>query len=490
MPPNNSSTPKQTQKLWCILILFTAWQLTITLLSDGFVLSFDESIWHYIGRNWFRNGLVPYTGGADNKSPFIFAVFGFSDWLFGVNYWFPRVLATLCQTLGIYFLYSIVQKIAGDRAALTAAFIYGMTLLWHATGSRFVAFTETYEVMLLLAAINRYLQAGKNTDLIWSGILAGLAADFRLSAVFVILALVIYMLSRKRFLDLAWFTAGVIMGVMVLLLLCVASGISIQNLSLNMFTDNFSRGSAIDHTMAYKWQSFLSKFIYSPMAMLYPLAIAGLFVKKQQPGLIILWLVLTFTAINFIGIYDVVHLKEMLPPLAILNGCAIAYLSKKYRFRLRYALLLIGALLFPRMEEAVRNAKIVLGEAPFKFSYGTVPYINPPEGDRKLLGRWVRDNTRPTDLVLVHSFGTQVQAYSERVSPSTYFNITQTPFAKARFKHDLEQNKPAMILVPMFAEYDNLVDADLRLFVQQLVEKGYHFERCLYNYKVYRVGKK
>ena len=82
-----------------ILIVLAIIQLLITLLTDGFALSFDEAMWHYIGRNWFRHGMTPYTGGVDNKSPLIFAVFGISDWLFGVNYWFPRVLGTVIQSI-------------------------------------------------------------------------------------------------------------------------------------------------------------------------------------------------------------------------------------------------------------------------------------------------------------------------------------------------------------------------------------------------------
>ena len=91
-----------------VIIMLALMQLFIALLTNGFALSADEAMWHYIGRNWFRHGLAPYSGGADNKSPLIFAVFGFSDWLFGVNYWFPRVLGTVCQSVGIYYIYKII----------------------------------------------------------------------------------------------------------------------------------------------------------------------------------------------------------------------------------------------------------------------------------------------------------------------------------------------------------------------------------------------
>ncbi len=125
-----------------IILLLTLLQLAVTLLTDGFALSFDESMWHYIGRNWFRNGLVPYSGGVDNKSPLIFAVFGFSDMAFGVNYWFPRVLGTLCQTISILYIYKIAKHIAGEQAGVLAISFFGLSLLWHGTGGRYVAFTE------------------------------------------------------------------------------------------------------------------------------------------------------------------------------------------------------------------------------------------------------------------------------------------------------------------------------------------------------------
>ena len=100
---------KETIRRWerapLYLIIFLALlQLLVTLFTDGFALSFDEAIWHYIGRNWFRHGLIPYSGGVDNKSPLIFAIFGLSDHFFGVNYWFPRLLGTLCQSIGIYYV--------------------------------------------------------------------------------------------------------------------------------------------------------------------------------------------------------------------------------------------------------------------------------------------------------------------------------------------------------------------------------------------------
>ncbi|HXB28723.1 MAG TPA: hypothetical protein VNW49_02835, partial [Puia sp.] len=72
-------TLKETIRNWepgplHLIILFGLLQVFVGLFTNGFTLSFDEAMWHYIGRNWFRHGLIPYSGGMDNKSPLIFAV--------------------------------------------------------------------------------------------------------------------------------------------------------------------------------------------------------------------------------------------------------------------------------------------------------------------------------------------------------------------------------------------------------------------------------
>jgi hypothetical protein len=469
-----------------LILLLLVLQLAVTLLSDGFVLSFDESMWHYIGRNWFRHGLVPYTGGVDNKSPFIFAVFGLSDLLFGVNYWFPRVLATLCQSVGVYYVYKITKHIAGEKAALIAIPVYGLSLMWHATGGVYVAFTETYEVMFMTMAIYRYITARNKYDLLIGGLFAGLALDFRLTAAFAILAILISMLGKKSLLQICLFCFGVLMGVLVLVIISSLAGIHLHELLVDGITDNFGVGSPTFHSLTYKTDNLLAKFVYSPVSLFYPLTCVYLFIPKKE-GWLILWAILAFAAINIIGIYDDVHLKDILPPLAIMNALAAAYLVERYRVKaFHWVWLAICIIFFPGISEAVRNANILIYGQTEKPIYGKPPYINPSEGDRKLLGKWVRDHTNVNDLVLVHSFGTQIQVYSERISPSVYFSITQTALAKTRFYHDLQRHEPAMILIPMFDQYQTYVDAGLRMFVARIIVKDYYLDRTLFNYKIFR----
>lgn len=119
-------------------------QLVIAVLTDSMSLTQEESMWHYIGRNWLRHGLTPYAGGVDNKSPLIFLVFGLSDSLFGVNYWFPPVLGLIIQATGMLYLYKIVSRLSNPQAGIIALVIYGFSLAWKSTGGKYVSFTETY----------------------------------------------------------------------------------------------------------------------------------------------------------------------------------------------------------------------------------------------------------------------------------------------------------------------------------------------------------
>ena len=476
--------PKPLQILALLLVL----QLFVTLFTDSFALSFDEAMWHYIGRNWFRNGLTPYSGGIDNKSPLIFAIFGLSDKLFGVNYWFPRVLGTVCQAIGIFYIYKIGRHLSGERAGLLAMSFYGLSLLWHATGGKYVSYTETYDVLFIILAVYHYLTAKNKGDLFVAGLLAGTAFAFRLTGAFGILAIFISCLVKNRRYALV-FCVGAACNIIVFMVSCLIAGISLHDLLTYGLTDNFGPGSATDHTLLWKWHNFSAKFLLSGMLLFYPFLLGYLFIKRKV-DLFVLWLILAFIAINAVGIYDAVHLKELLPALSLISAFFVDFLLNRYMFRTSLALLVIWIVFFPYLSEQRATVKRLLSNdtgAPPKPC--TPPYAIPDEGTRKLLGQWVRDHTAPQDKVYIAGFGAQVQAYSERISATVYFNATQTLVAKERFYRDMRSNKPAMILIPLFPEYKQTVSPDMRQFVAEMVTRDYKPAGCMNGYSVYRISK-
>jgi len=270
---------------------------------------------------------------------------------------------------------------------------------------------------------------------------------------------------------------------------CLIAGISLHDLLIYGLTDNFGSGSATDHTLLWKWHNFSAKFLLSGMLLFYPFLLGYLFIKRKG-DLFMLWLILAFTAVNAVGIYDVVHLKELLPALSLISAFCLNYLLDRYKFSTNLVLLVLWIVFFPNLSEQLVAAQRLLSNNnnPTQ-KFCAPPYTIPDEGTRKLLGQWVRDNTSAQDKVYVAGYGAQVQAYSERISPTIYFNVTQTEVAKARFYSDIRSNKPSIILVPLFPEYKQTVSADMRQFVDSLVAKNYQLQCCMYNYGIYGIKK-
>ncbi len=471
-----------------IIALLTILQLLVTLLTDGFALSFDEAMWQYIGRNWFRNGLVPYTGGADNKSPLIFAIFGLSDKLFGVNYWFGRVLGALVQSVGIYYLYKSARYLAGEQAGILAISFYGLSLLWHGTGGRYVSFTETYDIVFIIIAIYKYITAQNKKDLFISGLAAGIGLAFRLTAIWGIIAIACALLRKSRT-SIPAFFAVIFTAVALFVTICFAAGINIHSIITNCLLDNFGSGSTTDRSLIWKMVNFSDKFFYSELILFYPFVLGYFFIKKKI-DLFGLWLILEFIGINMVGIYDTLHMRELLPAMSLMSALCVVHLIDNYKLPYKPLLIIVWLVFFPKLLEPLLNIqKIFSGDKVPPDTICHEPYDKPDEGSRKKLGWWIRDNTTSGDMVYVAGYGAQVQAYSERISPTIYFNVTQTQLAKERFYSDMHKNRPAMILVPLFSEYSNFVSQDMRQFVDELVAKNYYLDRCMYNYNIYRIRK-
>jgi hypothetical protein len=471
-----------------VIVLLTILQLLVTLLTDGFALSFDEAMWQYIGRNWFRNGLVPFNGGVDNKSPVIFAIFGLSDKLFGVNYWFGRVLGTLVQSIGIYYLYKLAKHIAGDRAGLLAISFYGLSLLWHGTGGRYVSFTETYDMVFIIIAVYKYITWQNKKDIFISGLMAGIGLAFRLTAIWAIIAIFCALLRRNRS-GIPAFIAGIFTSVALFVIIGLIAGVDIHNIILNGLLDNFGSGSTTDRSLIWKMVNFSDKFFYSELILFYPFILGYFFIKKKIE-LFSLWLILEFIGINIVGIYGTLHIRELLPAMSLMSAVCVTHLMTNYNLPYKPLIIIIWLVFFPKLLEPLLNMqKIFSGDKSQPDTTCHEPYDKPDEGLRKRLGWWIRDNTNQQDMIYVAGFGAQVQAYSERISPTIYFNVTQTRLAKERFYSDMQKNKPTMILVPLFSEYRNLVSQDMRQFVDELVTKNYYLDRCMYNYNIYRIKK-
>jgi hypothetical protein len=483
-PANSINNERYKWSVFYLLIILATLQLSITLLTNGFALQQDEAMWHYIGRNWFRNGLVPYSGGTDNKSPLFFAIFGLSDRLFGVNYWFPRVFGTICQSIGTYFLYKIAGLLAGKRAGLLAVSFYGLSVLWHGADGRYVSYTETYDITFIIISFYFFLSAQTKPRVFISGLMAVTAFVFRLSAFFGLVTLLLMSLRKGRTTALI-FSAGLFTGFLAFALAGIFAGINLRDVYFYAFADNFGAGSTTDHGFLWRSIQFYNMFFYSEIIMFYPLVLIYVFVKRRFDWLL-LWLTSAFIGINIIGNYARVDMKELLPAMALTGALSLAPLMELWQVSYRKVMFIIWVCFSPRLIEPFINFKhLFTGEVQKAEDFCHEPFTAPDESASKQLGLWVKANTKPGEKVYVAGYGSQVQVYSERLSPSIYFNATQTKIAKQRLFKDLGAVHPKLILIPLFPQYKQYIDEDLRIFVDSLAAKNYRLDQCMFNYNIY-----
>jgi len=478
------------RKVVYLILVLTLMQLAIALLTYGQALYFDEATWHYIGRNWFRLGMEPYKGGYDNKSPLIFIIYGVSDLLFGVNYWFPRVVGTLVQTAGIWFLYRMVAYLAGRRAAILVIVLYGLSSLWTSTKGKYVSLTETYEVTALIIAAYCWVTAGGWRQLFAGGLFAALALAFRLTAVAGVLSIFVFSFLARR--DHAlWFAAGVVAGGAVLAGAIWMMGIRLTEVWHYSFIDNVTTGNLFDRSAGEKWNGLVSGFIFSRLAFFYPFLIGYVIVRRRLDW-IICWLLGGCLCIYRIGLFDAAHFKDILPPLSLAGGIFADRMIARYALSFRVWVAGIALCFFPGVAEPIGVLGELFEPTVTSSSAGLCkpPYSPLDNISRKRLGWWIRDHTHETDRLLIPFFNPVVQAYSERLSPSIYFSLNESSEARERFYREVREHRPEMVIIPLSEDYRKLVSSGMRAWIGQMVDTGYRADTCMYGYTIYRKVKR
>jgi hypothetical protein len=356
--------------------------------------------------------------------------------------------------------------------------------MWKVTGGKLVSFTETYATACIIYSFYKCLVTETRKGFLISGVVAGLAIAFRISALFSVIAILILCIKRKRG-GVVPFLSGMIGSCTVLLGIAILAGIHPGKMLEYMVLENFGAGSITAQTLSWKLRGFIDNFFLSYLVIFAPFTICYIVIKKKVDALVI-WFILTFIGINFLGIYARPHFKELLPSLSLMSGLVLAYLPSNYSFSSRIALILTVILFFPTSLEPYWGIKKWLNPPVIdQQAYCAPGTMQATEEAEKQLGLWIRTNTKESDKVYVAGFGARVQVFSERLSPTVYFNVTQTYRAISTIYTDLHSTPPEMIAVPTFENYKKYVQSDIRRIVDDLIKSQYTFSKCLYGYNIY-----
>jgi len=316
------------------------------------------------------------------------------------------------------------------------------------------------------------------------GALVATSICFRLTGVFGCFVLCIFFI-RKNYKILLPFLLGAVSIIILFFVWLYFEKVNIGDFIFYGITDNFGEGSITTIPFPLQSNNFIEAFILSPLLLFYPFVFYFI-LKIQKPSILIIWLGLEFIGVLLLGIIARNHLKHVLPALSAMTGISIALLCTKHSLQFKWAYAFIIVAFFPKTLEPLYGIKNTFFPPKGKNNlFCTSPLLQPDPYQLRHLGFWMKDSLQPKDKVFIAGMGAQVQAYSETISPTIYFNVTQTKSAKERLYSDISKTKPGFILVPIFNTYKN-VSADLRIFIDNLVKKEYHYIDCRYGYGIYK----
>ena len=174
-----------------------------------------------------------------------------------------------------------------------------------------------------------------------------IGVGFRLSAVFVLLALFIIAIRKGR-MPAFIFCLGVLSGSLFLALLGNLAGVNFHEIYTFMFADNFGPGSMNNNNFLTRMVQFHNMFFYSEVILFYPLVLIYIFIKRKA-GWLVLWLIFAFIGINVVGNYARVDLKELLPAMSLMGGLSLAHLINAFQISMRKVMLIIWICFSPKL---------------------------------------------------------------------------------------------------------------------------------------------
>ncbi len=417
-------------------------------LMDG-----DEAIYGSIAALMNGGGALYAAGGVDNKPPGIFWAYAATFRIAG-TYQMTAIhaIGLLVMVATCVLLYLAGRSLAGARAGLLAALIYG--ILTGAGNPRLLASnTELFMMLPLTASVLLMLRR----RWLWSGALLVAAGAFRQSAAvnLLLLPVAVFLLepSGKRARASALFAAGLAAVLLIGAALLAATG------SLIGFWD-WTVGSLYGYastnwTPALVWQrakDSIAPFVGSA-AVVWVAAIAFAWRwKRLQPGqrLIVAWLIVSVPGSLAGGHLSWHYFIQVMGPLALLAAFAIDE-ALDTSMRRWVAGAAIAGLAAPMLAWGAFD--LVADPLTYDFS--------PPVPQHETVAAYIHAHTGPQDRVFVWGDWPALYLESDRMMATRFpgflrgfargsglppNNWDTTARVWPELKADLERNPPALIV--------------------------------------------
>ena len=471
--------------------------ILLFLLTVNFIISIfqpmnnDEGIFSYVGRAWSQNGIPPYQGSIENKTPGIFELYAVSNFLFGVNVFFVRILGIIAVLINSYLIYLIGEKIHSHLAGIFSMYLFGLISTWGLLNGIFISHTEVF--MVMFSTMSFYFVIKGKDSINWkylillAGVSMGFAIAFKQIAVTSALALLLFFIYTYRDKTIQNKITGIILvgtGIFISTLLSIIplllSGVSVKEYLEGAWLILLNSGSS--SSLVVHISRFSDMLVFSRFALIYPflflLIIQRDLLKNRYFVGLFIWILFDFIGVNSSGYYYGHQIRQLIPSLSIILGvlfaASLSGLFKRNSNQEKYLSFIIITL-------------IVLILPYGSLFIGTKILLSNKQNDpNKEIGIWLRNNTHKNDFIfIVNGSGNPALAYSERVSSSKYFNSTFITDDNKRLivLNDL-QTKPPVFILKLNTKEDDEFHIDP--IIENLIRNHYSLKIRKYNYDIFK----
>lgn len=434
--------------------------VALTIGARAQHIGIDEGVYAFVTRAWVQDGVPPYQGPIENKTPGIYYVYAVSQAVFGSTYGVARLLAVASMLGCCLALHRIGRRLYGDTAGLVAMLIGGLALSSRNVRGRETAMTESFMVCFTTLAVLAVLTAALRTSgprwrwMFAAGLALGVGIAFKQIALVTGPTLGVFAWAatpserrgvRGWILDMLLVSGGVGLATVASLVPLWLAGVSFGEYWQGAWLLLLDHGSMV-HGWSARLAYLRERFVYptSTLAVLFAVFLAcrrALVARGVPCGAIAAWVALDWIGVSAAGSYLPHQFKQVIPVLSLTAGIVIGLgLATIRRRSVLLERVAMGALLAVLVASGPWQStrRLLTGQGLLR--------VHGPMVD---VGEWVRDHTQPGDYVYTWVIGGIVQTLSDRPSPSRYFNphFVSSAGARQQILRDLERHPPRMIVV-------------------------------------------
>ncbi len=448
-----------------LVFLLSLIAFSLSLIPFRFGMEIDEGIWNYIARMWHLYGLAPYTDLVENKPPGIFYVFYISNILFGLNLWFPRLLAVLSLTATSGVLYLLGKSLHNKTTGLFAMMFFGMCMSSYVVGAytvsteSFMVFFSTLSFLWVAYANHQQVYWRYVACILLAGISIGCALAFKqialadMGALFWFYCLYGWKRSsphRKFFRDMLLAFGGVFLATVLSLIPVLAGGSSFASYIECVWKLILFSGTVHPETVTVK-KSFKvwaqSEMVFWYVALYWFIVKSKLFRIHGIPVIsILVWTAAAFVAVNSAGTFWWHHQQQVIAPMSLVIALTLGIFVENFSLTvaarrkvvLLFLILMIVVFMpFPSIADYAHNQALFYDN-------------NPRTVGKKEVGLWVKENTNIDDTVYVYeTIGPVVLAYADRRPASRLFSrmFFHNEEYVREFMRDVRSDPPRYLLI-------------------------------------------